>query len=175
MSALCVRQAIYVLPPTEPQEVAMFDELTDFTMESITGVFFADYATPDLMEDVKRYMPTIVNGLFSFPVRFPWPLNELALFSFGKAMDARKAFSGVILRVLEERRADISSVGGGSSDIGGKSAGVLDSLIETQQAQEGTLDDNFIVDTVRLSHRWLVTWGCSLYCLERSMHRITML
>ena len=125
----------------------MLDELADFTMEAITGVFFADYATPELMEGVKRYMPTIVAGLFSIPVRFPWPLNELALFSFGKAMDAREAFSGVIRGVLEERRADISSAGGAC----GKSAGVLDSLVETLRGQEGTLDDNFIFDTVRMA------------------------
>ena len=129
----------------------MFDELTEFTMESITGVFFADYATSEVMEAVKRYMPTIVNGLFSFPMRFPWPLNKLALFSFGKSMDAREAFSSVICRVLEERRADIASARGGSSGTAGKSAGVLDALIEVQQGHQGTLDDSFIVDTVRVS------------------------
>ena len=151
----------------------MFDELMDFTMESITGVFFADYATPELMEDVKRYMPAIVKGFLSIPVRFPWPLNEFALFSFGLAMEARGAFSGVIRGVLEERRADISSAEEDSSSTGGKSAGVLDSLIETRQEQEGTLDDNFIVDSVRVSHLWVLAVGSSLQCLGRSVYRRT--
>lgn len=140
----------------------MLDELMDFTLNSIVGVFFGDYATHEFMEDVKLYMPAIARGMLSLPMRFPWPLNKIPVFSYGKSMDAREAFSGVIRRVIEERRADISSAGGGSGSTGGKSAGVLDSLIEIQQrencskpGQEGIFDDDFIVDNVRvgcLSH-----------------------
>ena len=134
----------------------MLDELGIFTLESITGVYFGDYATAELMEDVQRYMPAISNGLLSLPVRFPWPLNKLTVFSFGKSMDAREAFAGVIRRVLNERRADLLSAGVGGNGTGGKSAEVLDSLIEIQQrengsedGQGGTFDDHFIVDMVR--------------------------
>lgn len=140
----------------------MLDELADFTMELITGVLFGDYATPELMKDVKNFLPALSKAMFSFPVRFPWPLNKVPVFGYGKSMDAREAFSGVIRGVLDERRADILSVGEDSSGTaGGKSAGILDSLIELQQrekvseeGQEGTFNDDFIVDTVRVDHLW---------------------
>ncbi len=141
----------------------MQNELRSFTLGSIVGVFFGDYATPELMEDVKRQMPILISGLFSFPVRFPWPLNKLPFFAYGKSMDAREALSGIVRRVLDERRAVLAE--GGSNSIGGKSAGVLDSLVEIQerekgseQGQEGAFDDDFIIDNVRASHLWLVTW-----------------
>ncbi len=135
----------------------MLDELMDFTQTSIIGVFFGDYATPEFTKAVSRYMPAIGSGLMSFPMRFPWPLNKIPVFGYGKAMDARGAFCGVIRRVIEERRADISSAGGVSGGTGGKNAGVLDSLFEMQQrdhvsepGQEGVFDDDFIVDNVRV-------------------------
>ena len=141
----------------------MQDELRDFTLESIVGVFFGDYATPGFIDDVKRYMPAISSGLFSLPVRFPSALHDLPIFGYGKSMDAREAFSGVIRRVLEERRVDFTSDEGGSSSTDRKRAGVLDSLIEIQErekgselGQEGNFDDDFIVDNVRDGHLGLV-------------------
>ena len=135
----------------------MMDELLDFTLELITGVLFGDYASPEFMEDVKRYLPAIGDSLLSIPVRFPWPLNTLPVFGYGKSMDAREAFSGAVRRVLEERRADLSSAERGSGSIDGKNAGVLDSYMAIQQresaseaGQQGTFDDQFIVDNVRV-------------------------
>lgn len=158
---------------TPPQEVEMQDELRSFTLESIVGVFFGDYASPELMEEVKRYLPTITSGLFSFPVRFPWPLDNIPFFAYGKSMDAREAFSGTVRRVLDERRAVLAEGGGGGNSTGGKSAGVFDSLIEIQQrekgserGQEGAFDDDFIVDNVRVSHLWLVAWRCCHFCSD---------
>ncbi len=132
----------------------MLDELSSFTLEAIAGVYFGDYASPDLIGDVKRYMRDISSGLFSLPVKIPWPINKLAVLSFGKSMNARAALSGDVRRVLGERRADLLSAGGASSGTGGKSAGVLDSLIGLQQEQGGTFDDDFIVDMVRVGRQW---------------------
>lgn len=138
----------------QPQEVVIEDEMKDVTSEAIAGVFFGDYATPELMADTRRVLPAISRALFSIPVRFPWPLNRLPAFGFGRSMDARESFKSEILRVLEERRADMVSAEEGSS--GGKSAGLLDSLILIQQRQKGlegtqggSFDDDFIVDNVR--------------------------
>ncbi|CAN0343968.1 unnamed protein product, partial [Hapterophycus canaliculatus] len=138
------------------QEALLQDEVRDFTLEAITGVFFGDYATTELLDDVKGLLPVITSGLFSLPVRFPWPLNKLPVLGFAASMDAREAFKLIVLSVLEERRAEWTSTGGTSS--GGKSAGILDSLIEIQQKQMGLedgrqqcFDDDFIVDNVILS------------------------
>lgn len=123
-------------------------------MESIAGVFFGDYATPDFVGNIKRYLPAISFGLFSFPVRFPWPLNQIPVFGFGRSMDAREAFKSDVLGVLDERRADLDSAKEGGSS--GKSAGLLDSLIRIQQNQLETeggnderFDDDFVFDNVR--------------------------
>jgi len=151
----------------------MLDLLSVFTLEAIAGVYFGDYATPDLIGDVKRYMRAISSGLFSIPVRLPWPINKLPVLSFGKSMDARKALSGEIRRVLEERRADMLSVGEGSSGTGGKNAGVLDSLIELQWEQGGTFDDDFIVDVVRVGRLWVEDWGArSVFYIAASCARL---
>eukprot|EP00903_Cladosiphon_okamuranus_P015049 g13922.t1 len=135
------------------QEVVVQDEVSDVTMESIAGVFFGDYTTPKFVELIKRLLPVVVFGLVSFPVGFPWPLNQAPVFGFGKSMDARNAFKSEILKVLEERRADLASAE--EETGGGKSAGLLDSFIEIQQnemglegGQDGSFDDDFIVDNV---------------------------
>ncbi|CAN0034904.1 unnamed protein product [Scytosiphon promiscuus] len=135
------------------QEVALQDELRGFTQEAIVGVYFGDYATPELLENVRRFLPTITRGLFSLPVRFPWPLSQLPVLGFGASMDAREAFKSIVLSVLEERRTDGTADHAGG--VGGKSAGILDSLIEIQQdqmgredGQEGIFDDDSIVDNV---------------------------
>lgn len=142
-------------PLTPPQEVTLQDELRFFTLEAITDVFFGDYATPELFDEVKRFLPVISWGLVGLPVRCPWPLNKLPVFGFGKAMDAREAFKTTILRILGERRAERASTDAGGRD--GRSAGILDSLIELQQkqmgrkdGQEDMFDDDFIVDNVRV-------------------------
>ncbi|CAN0185770.1 unnamed protein product, partial [Hapterophycus canaliculatus] len=96
--------------------------------ETITGVFFGDYATAELMDDVKRLFPVISDGSLSLPVRLPWPLNKIKVLGFSRSMKAREDFKSIIFRVLEELRIDRASKDGGST--GGKSAGVLDSLIE---------------------------------------------
>lgn len=138
---------------TPPQEVALQDELRGFTMEAITGLFFGDYATSELLDNVKRLLPVISSGLISLPVRFPSPLNKLPLLNFATSMDAREALKSIILSVLGERRADRASVDGDSR--GGKSAGILDSLIDIQEKQTDlddgrqiNFDDDFVVDNV---------------------------
>ena len=150
----------------------MLDELSDFTLESIVGVYFGDYATLELLEEVKRYVPTITKSVFSVPLRFPWPLNKLALFGFGKSIDARAAFSVIVHRVVDERRADLSSAREGSSSAGGKSAGILDSLFEIQQGQEGFFDDDFIVDQVRTDRLWLEDSRALFTCIELTVRHI---
>ena len=141
----------------------MLDELFDFTLELVAGVFFGDYASPEFLDNVKRYMPAIGNGLLSFPMRFPWPLNKLPVFGYGVSMDAREAFSSAVRRVIEERRADLPYAGEDSGRTDGKSAGVLDSYMAMQQrenssdrGQDGTFDDDFIIDNVRVGHLWIV-------------------
>eukprot|EP00903_Cladosiphon_okamuranus_P015051 g13924.t1 len=135
------------------QEVVVQDEMSDVTMESIAGVFFGEYATPEVLERIKRLLPVATFGLFSIPVRFPWPLNQYPVFGYGKAMDARKALTSEILKVLEERRAELDSAEGETESW--KSAGLLDSFIETQrnemcleEGQDGSFDDDFIVDNL---------------------------
>ena len=128
--------------------------MTDFTLESIAGVFFGDYATSEFMEDMKRFLPSIASGLFSIPIRFPWPLSKFPAFGYGRSMEARDAFASDVLNVLQERRADLASVEERGS--GGKSAGLLDSLILTQQDQG--FGDDFIVDNVRtVEHKALIS------------------
>ena len=129
--------------------------MRDVTLESIAGVFFGDYATPEFIQDITRRLPAIASALFSIPVRFPWPLNRVPVLAFGRSMDAREAFKLDVLKVLEERRADMASAE--EEDGGGKSAGLLDSLIELQHSQadtaegrDGSFDDDFIVDNVRV-------------------------
>lgn len=134
------------------QEVVLQNEMRDVTLESIAGVFFGDYATPELMKDIKRLLPVLANGLFSLPVRFPWPLNQLPVLGFGRSMNAREEFKLYVLNVLKERRADWASAEEGNS--GGKSAGLLDSLLMTQRNQMDLtggqdFDDDFIFDNVR--------------------------
>ncbi|CAN0450608.1 unnamed protein product [Hapterophycus canaliculatus] len=126
-------------------------------MEAITGVFFGDYATAELLDDVKRLLPVITSGLMSLPVRFPWPLNKISLLGYSRSMKAREAFKSIILGILQDRRLDQASKDGGSR--GGKSAAFLDALIEVQQQQMGLEDgreqifgDDFIVDNVRNVH-----------------------
>ena len=134
----------------------------DITLESIAGVFFGDYATPDFTEDLKRLLPSMTSGALSFPVKFPWPLNQIPVFAFGRSMDAREAIESNVRKVLQERRADLASSGRGSRS--GKSAGVMDSLVELSQKQTGlqgvpagSFDDDFIVDNVRTSNMQLAS------------------
>lgn len=164
------KEYLSVLPPfTPPQEVVLQDELRDFTLESITGVYFGDYATPDLLEDVKQLLPVMTSGLISLPVRFPSPLNKLPVFGFARSMDARETLKSIILSELEKRRAAWACTDGG--DRGGKSAGILDSLIEIQRNQmdlehgrQGTFDDDFIVDNVSDVHS---PWWALVFVLPR--------
>lgn len=151
----------------------MLDELASFTLESIAGVYFGDYATPEFMEDIRRYMPTITKSVFSIPIWFPWPLNKLPLFGFGKSMDARAAFSDVVRRVADDRRVALAAErSGGSSRTGGKSAGVLDALLEIQREQGGTFDDDFIVDNVSTNSLMLKLRGAVVFFVGRSVvHR----
>eukprot|EP00903_Cladosiphon_okamuranus_P005807 g5752.t1 len=139
------------------QEVVIEDEMMGIALGSISGVFFGDYASFEFMKDMKRLLPALSSGLFGvLPVRLPWPLHQLPLLRFGKAMDAREVLRKNILNVLEERRADLASVE--NSSTGGKNAGLLDSLMELQQdqvgtnaEQDGSFDDDFIADNVFLS------------------------
>lgn len=136
----------------------MQDEITDVTLESIASVFVGDYAAPEFMKDVKRLLPVVAGGVFSaIPVRLPWPLNQLPGLGFGRSMDARESLKSIVLKVVEERRDDLASSQSGGRD--GKSAGLLDSLMELRQnkadiegVQDGSFDDDFIVDNVRTDH-----------------------
>lgn len=138
----------------------MQDELTSFTLEAVAGAFFGDYATPDFVKDVKRLLPVMTGGVFSLPVRFPWPLSKIPMLSFRKSMKARKAFEGIVRDLLQERRLDLTVAERAAK---GKSGGLLDSLFKIQQEQreldqmqkDGKLfDDHFIIDNVRgLPHR----------------------
>lgn len=120
--------------------------MQDITLEAIAAVFFGDYTAPESVESFKRLLPVVNSGLFSFPVRFPWPLNKIPMLGFRRSLDAcEQACKVDILNALEKRRADLASTEEGSS--GGKSAGLLDSFITIQQNQG--FDDSFIVDNVR--------------------------
>lgn len=159
-------------PPLRyPQEIVVQDEMRDVTLEAIAGVFFGDYATPEFMEDIKRLLPAISSGLFSIPVGLPWSLTRLPVFGYGRSMDAREAFKldkFDILNVLEERRADLASAKEGTNSE--KSAGLVDSLIVIQQnqmgtedGQDGSFDDDFIVENVRTDRSITHTDCCFTY------------
>ncbi|CAM9850857.1 unnamed protein product [Ectocarpus sp. 8 AP-2014] len=132
------------------QEVEIQDDITDFTLESIAAGLFGEYATPNFMQDTKRLLPALLAGLFSFPYRFPPPLNKLPMFAFGSSMDARQEYKGVVRDLIQRRRADVAA-GMGASNSGG----ILDSFFELQKqyqmdAEEGSFsfDDDFIIDNV---------------------------
>ena len=131
--------------------------MVDVTLGSVAGVFFGDYATPEVMDHLKRLLPFTATGALSFPVKFPWPLNQTPVFAFGRSMDAREALESNVRKVLQERRADLASSERGSR--GGKSAGVMDMLMELNQKQTGldgmpagSFDDDIIFDNVRTSN-----------------------
>ncbi len=142
----------------------MLDELSSFTLESIAGVYFGDYATPEFMEDTKRYLPAVTKSLFSIPSWFPWPLNKHPLFGFRKSKEARAVFSDMVRKLANDRRADLAE--GGSTRTDGKSGGILDKFLELQREQGETFDEDFIVDSVRTDHLLLKISGCScVLCL----------
>lgn len=145
----------------------MRDELRNFALEAFIGVLFGDYATPKLVEDIKRLISSITSGLFSLPVRFPWPMNKLPVLAFGKSMDARQELQGIICDLLQERRADFAAVE--ETGKSGKSGGIFDKLVEIQQQrmepeemQEGSVsfDDDFIIDNVRGISIWSIRIVC---------------
>lgn len=136
------------------QELTMQDDLRRFSLESIAGAFFGDFATPRFIEDTGRLLPILSQGLISIPFRPPPPLNKLPMLGFGLSMDAREELKGVIRDALRRRRVDLAS-GEGTN----KNPGVLDSFFDLQDQQqmgaEGALDgsfsfdDDFIIDNVR--------------------------
>ncbi|CAM9217969.1 unnamed protein product [Ectocarpus sp. 8 AP-2014] len=133
------------LAETGQQKLTMQDDLRRFSLESIAGAFFGDYATPRFIEDTGRLLPILSQGLISIPFRFPPPLNKLPMLGFGLSMDAREELKGVIRDALHRRRADLAS-GEGTS----KNPGVLDSFFDLQDQQqmgaEGALDGSFSFD-----------------------------
>lgn len=140
------------------------DDITEFTLESITAGLFGEYATPDFVEDTKRLLPALTKGLFSIPYRFPPPLNKLPMFAFGSSMDAREEFKGVVRDLIQRRRADVAAGMGAS-----KSGGILDSFFDLQKqyqmdAEEGSFsfDDAFIIDNVWATTSFSLTGSSSL-------------
>ncbi|CAM9885429.1 unnamed protein product [Ectocarpus sp. 4 AP-2014] len=133
------------LAETGQQELAMQDDLRRFSLESIAGAFFGDYATPRFIEDTGRLLPILSQGLVSIPFRFPPPLNRLPMLGFGLSMDAREELKGVIRDALHRRRVDLAS-GQGTN----KNPGVLDSFFDLQDQQQigadGALDGSFSFD-----------------------------
>ncbi|CAM9562186.1 unnamed protein product [Ectocarpus sp. 12 AP-2014] len=133
------------LAETGQQELTMQDDLRRFSLESIAGAFFGDYATPRFVEDTGRLLPILSQGLVSIPIRFPPPLNRLPMLGFGLSMDAREELKGVIRDALYRRRVDLAS-GEGTS----RNPGVLDSFFDLQDqyqmGAEGALDGSFSFD-----------------------------
>lgn len=131
----------------------MLDEINSYTLEVISRCFLGDYATVEVVKDIKRLLPIICKGLMSVPMRFPWPLRKIPAFSFGQGMAARKEFKEIFEGVLLDRQVDMTAGGAVLN------AGVLDTLLDMQQRQrsmggalEGEIlfDDDFIFDNVRL-------------------------
>ncbi|CAB1106783.1 unnamed protein product [Ectocarpus sp. CCAP 1310/34] len=146
------------------QEVEIQDDITDFTLESIAAGLFGEYATPNFMQDTKRLLPALLTGLFSFPYKFPPPLNKLPPFAFGSSMDARQEYKGVVRELIQRRRADVAA-GMGASNSGG----ILDLFFELEKqyqmdAEEGSFffDDDFIIDNVRAATNLSITGTSSL-------------
>ena len=140
-------------PSTIQQETAMLKDIYGITLEIISRCFLGAYATEEVLEDLRRVVPVLGNGVLSVPIRFPWPLNKFAAFSFGLAMDARAELVKILAQILSERRSDIEADG----ERRQKSGGAIDSFLEMQAKQivDGVLangikfDDDFVIDNVR--------------------------
>ena len=149
------------LPSTLPsslQEVALFEDIQVFTLETIARAMLRDYATDAIMSDILRIAPVHFNGAFSIPCHFPWPLSRLPLFSFGRSMKAREEFVSIMKGMLDERRKEMkSTTAPGGSDKQRRNAGVLGSFLDLQAKQrdanepgEGKveIDDDYIIANV---------------------------
>lgn len=126
-----------------------------YTLDVITYGFLGDYTTEDIVAEIERLLPALSKSVFSFPRRFPWPLNKVSIFGFRKSMDARKEFQALLAGVLEARRTDLRSAVG--ADDATKNCGVVDEFLRIQKEQidaggprkgEVFFDDDFIFDNV---------------------------
>ena len=146
--------ALYVL-----QEVKLFEDIESFTLETIARAILRDYATDAIISDILRIAPVQFTGVFSIPRHFPWPLNRLPLFSFGRSMKARQEFVSIMKGLLDERKTEVGSMtASGGSAKQRRNAGVLGAFVDMQAKQrdaggpgedEVEIDDDYIISSVR--------------------------
>ena len=136
----------------------LFEDIQAFTLETIARAMLHDYATDNIISDILRIAPVQFAGAFSVPRRFPWPLNQLPLFSFGRSMEARQEFVGIMKGVLDERKNEVkSTTPSGGSGKQWRNAGVLGTFVDIQAKQrdaggpgegEVEIDDDYIITSV---------------------------
>lgn len=138
------------------QEIALASDIQAYTLDVIAYGFLGDYATENIVAEIKRLLPVLSRALFSVPRGFPWPLNKVPILGFQHSMDARKEFQTLLAGVIRERRSDLTREMGTNKAT--KNCGLVDELLKLQKEQmdaggpgEGgvILDDDFICDNVR--------------------------
>lgn len=95
------------------QEIRLFDDskagVSGLTIEIISRCFLGDFGAGQVLDDIERLVPMVVDGLLSRPRRFRWPLNRFPGFNYGSAADARKEFDLLIKGVVRERELELAS------------------------------------------------------------------
>lgn len=128
----------------------MLDEISSHTLEVISRCLLGDYATDEVVDNIALLFPILCSGIMSIPRRFPWPLNKIPTFGFGRSMKAREEFKEMFQNLISDRRADTAN----GRCVNG---GLLDNLLDMQEKQNSNggpkeggvaFDDDFIFDNV---------------------------